>query len=116
MMPRPHKKCDPGYDIIDDYPLIEASFAQQYGIRLSQEMDTMPWGEFITLLVGLNDFTPLGGIIRTRLEKDPKVIKGFSADQKRIHTEWQKKRFAKMSDEEIQESYKGIASIFTSRQ
>lgn len=33
--------------------------------------------------------TPLGGIVAIRAEKDPKVIKSFTPDQKRIHREWQ---------------------------
>ena len=108
-------KSDPGYDIIEDFPLIEASFSQQYGIRLSREMDDMSWGEFVTLLCGLNEFTPLGSIVRVRLETDSKVIKSFNASQRKIHNDWKKKKLAKMSEEEIKESYKAISEAFLSR-
>lgn len=76
------------YDLIDDFDLIESSFAQQYGIRLRMEIDTMKWGEFSSLLSGLNGDTPLGNIVRIRSEKDPKVIKNFTENEKRIRSKW----------------------------
>ena len=70
-----------------DYDLIESSFAMQYGIRLRQEED-MSWSEFCTLLGGIMPETPLGRIASVRAEKDPKVIKEFTKDQKKIRNEW----------------------------
>ena len=78
------------YDLIDDYDLIEASFAQQYGIRLRREED-MSWCEFTTLLAGLNEKTPLGRIVAIRSENDREVLKHFNAEQKRIRNEWRTK-------------------------
>lgn len=92
---------DTFYDLIDDYGLIEASFAEQYGIRLRHE-DDMTWNEFSTLLSGLNAKTPLGSIVGIRSEKDPKVIKEFSPEQKRIKNEWGKKQASKLSEAEIE--------------
>lgn len=65
---KPQKTHDAYYDLFEDYGLIEASFAQQYGIRLRIENE-MEWDEFITLLAGLNGETPLGNVIRIRGEK-----------------------------------------------
>lgn len=48
----------------------------------------MPFSEFVTLVSGLMPETPLGKIVAIRSEKDPKVIKTFTGDQKRIHSEW----------------------------
>ena len=42
------------YDLFDDWSLIESSFAQQYGIRLRKDLNKMEWGEFVSLLSGLN--------------------------------------------------------------
>ena len=75
------------YDLFEDYDIIEASFAQQYGIRLRAE-DEMQWDEFVNLLAGLNGDTPLGYMVRIRSEKDPKIIKGFSRSEKKIREEW----------------------------
>ena len=115
-MPHPSKANDPFYDIVEDYPLIEASFAQQYGIRLSHELDTMQWGEFLTLLQGLNEFTPLGATVKVRSETDPKVIKEFNQSQLRVYKDWKMKSMKKMSKKDINYSYKALSNAFMSRQ
>ena len=70
--------------------MIEASFAQQYGIRLRRE-DDMSWDEFSTLLGGLNGETPLGHIVSIRSEKDPERIKNFTPAEKKIRNDWARK-------------------------
>jgi hypothetical protein len=54
--------------------------------------------------------TPLGSIVTIRAEKDRKVIKGFSADQRRIHNEWRQRcAIAKLDDPEtLEQSIKGL--------
>lgn len=79
--------CDDYYDLYEDYSLIEASFAQQYGIRLRQE-DDMSWNEFCTLLSGIMPETPLGRIVSIRAEKDRSVIDRFTPEQKKIYNDW----------------------------
>jgi len=79
------------YDLIDDYELIEASFAQQYGIRLRNE-DEMQWDEFSSLLAGLNEKTPLGRIVSIRSETNPDMLKHFTPEMKRIRSEWRNKQ------------------------
>ncbi|HEY4429560.1 MAG TPA: Gp15 family bacteriophage protein [Paenibacillus sp.] len=79
------------YDLREDWPLIESSLAKQYGIRIRQQGD-MPWSEFCVLVAGLMPDTPLGSIVTIRSEKDQKVIKGFSADQRRIYSAWRKRQ------------------------
>lgn len=66
--------------------MIEASFLQQYGIRLTTT--DMPYAEFVRLLGGLMPETPLGRIVTIRAEKDSKVLKHFTPEQKKIRTEW----------------------------
>lgn len=94
------KDTEDFYDLYEDYDLIEASFAQQYGIRLRQEED-MSWSEFCTLLSGLLPDTPLGRIVSIRAEKDPKVLKNFSADQKKIRNEWQRRKYQKLKEDPV---------------
>ena len=47
------------YDMEDDWPLIEASLAKQYGIRIRKEIDTMSYAELCNLISGLMSDTPL---------------------------------------------------------
>ena len=64
------------YDLIDDWALVEASFASQYHIRLRSEND-MTWGEFCTLLSGIMSETPLGQIVAIRSEDDGQIREFF---------------------------------------
>ena len=75
--------------------MIEASLAKQYGIRIRQQQD-MSWTEFCTLVSGLMPDTPLGQIVTIRAEKDPKVIKKFTSDQKRIYNDWKNREINNM--------------------
>lgn len=75
------------YDLFDDWELLESSFLKQYGIRIRQD-DDMSWSEFCSLLSGLMADTPLGQVVAIRAEKDMKVIKKFSKEQKRIFDQW----------------------------
>lgn len=59
----------------------------------------MSWTEFCTLLSGLMPETPLGQIVSIRSEKDPKIIKGFTKEQKKIRNDWQKRKMQKMKND-----------------
>ncbi len=100
------------YDLIEDFDLIESSFAQQYGIRLRNEIDTMKWGEFASLLSGLNGDTPLGNIVRIRSEKDPKTIKNFTESEREIRSKWLNKSAKKVSHENYQQAMESIKNMF----
>lgn len=102
------------YDLIDDFDLIESSFAQQYGIRLRMEINTMKWGEFSSLLSGLNGDTPLGNIVRIRSEKDPKIIKNFTESEKKIRSKWLNKNAKQISREDYQQAMESIKNMFKS--
>lgn len=75
------------YDLFEDWELIEASFAAQYGIRLRRESG-MSWGEFCTLLSGILPETPLGQVVSIRSETDQKRIEAFTPAQRRIYDQW----------------------------
>lgn len=48
--------------------------------------------------------TPLGSVVAIRAEKDPKVRRGFSRDQRRIYNEWRQRRAAEqLADPEVLE-------------
>ena len=48
----------------------------------------MSWNEFCSLLSGIMPDTPLGRIVAIRAEKDPKIIREFSKEQKKIRNDW----------------------------
>lgn len=79
------------YDIYEDWSLIEASFAKQYGIRIRRELN-MSWQEFSNLLSSIMPDTPLGEIVSIRSETNKKVIKSFNSTQRKIHTDWKAKQ------------------------
>lgn len=83
------------YDLYEDWDLIDASFAKQYGIRLRNEPD-MSWGEFSTLLAGIMPETPLGQIVSIRSEDDKEILKHFTPDQHRIRNEWRSRQAREM--------------------
>lgn len=108
------------YDLIHDYELIDASFAQQYHIRLINE-DDMEWDEFCNLLAGLNEKTPLVRHVAIRAETDPEIIRKFTPEQKRIRTEWasflastQTKANQSMSKREYDDKINAIIDAFKS--
>lgn len=105
-------KEDSFYELIGDWELIEASFAQQYGIRLRRE-DEMSWDEFTTLLAGLNGDTPLGRIVSIRSESNPDRIKQFTAAEKKIRKEWAMRHRRVVSDKkEYDATMAGFHSMF----
>ena len=74
------------YDLEFDRDLIEASFAMQYGIRLSRE--DIGCGEFYRLLRGLMGDTPLAGVVAVRSERDFARIKGFGSYERKVRADW----------------------------
>lgn len=83
------EKSDEGqrwYDQDEDWGLIVSSFAEQYGVRI--EVEDISWPEYCKLFSGISSETALGRIVTIRSEKDAKVIKNFSAEQKRIRRDW----------------------------
>ena len=82
------------YDFYDDWDLIEASIAQQYGIRIRNEIKTISWSEVKMLISGLLSDTPLGRVIQIRSENDKDQLKAFTPEMHRIRNEW-RNRMAK---------------------
>ena len=91
----------------EDWDLIAASFAKQYGIRL-RATDDMSYSEFCSLLSGLMPDTPLGNIVSIRSEKDPKVLKNFTKEQREIRNKWILRRKEKLKADPV--AYKAYVS------
>ena len=100
------------YDLFDDWDLIESSFTQQYGIRLRKEICDMQWGEFCSYLAGLNGETPLGNIVRIRSEKNPKMLKEFSKEEKEIRSKWLRKNAKEVSHESYEQAMESFKNMF----
>ena len=106
---KPSSNDEVWYDLIDDYPLIEASFLEQYGIRLN-EVD-MSWREFSDLLACLSADTALGRVVAIRSEKDTKILSNFTKGQKEIREEWQKRHRAEQKQAEYQASIQSLLAM-----
>lgn len=80
----------------------------------------MLWDEFLTLLSGLNDKTPLGRVVAIRAERDPEAIRKFSRDERRIRSEWaewksqQRASAPKISRESYKAAMEQIQAAFKS--
>ncbi len=96
-----------------DWDLIVASFAQQYGIRLYHEYENMSCEEFRQLLSGLNGDTPLGYVVQTRAEKDPKKIRKMTAHEKKIRSDWLAFKVKSNKEQKVELKTEDIAKVFS---
>ena len=74
----------------------------------------MTWNEFISLLGGLSEDSPLGRIVRIRLENDPNMLKQFSAHQKKIRSQWRSRRAKAVSTVDRDTFLNNILAAFKS--
>ena len=74
----------------------------------------MPWEEFKQLLAGISPDTPLGRIVAIRSETDRKVLKHFTREQRRIRSEWQRRRVKNVKQEDMQQVLEGFKQMFVS--
>lgn len=70
----------------------------------------MSWPEFCSLLSGIMHDTPLGTIVAIRAEKDPKALKTFTKEQRKIRNDWMTKRNKQLK--ENPEAYKAYWDNF----
>lgn len=61
----------------------------------------MSYAEFSYLLIGLSGETPLGRIVSIRAENDPKMLKEFTPEQRRIRQEYRTKLAKKQSKKDV---------------
>lgn len=92
------------YDLYEDWDLVESSIAQQYGIRLRKEIQTISWKEVKVLISGLLSDTPLGRIIQIRSENDKEVLKNYTPEMHKIRNDWRNKQAKeKLNDKNLLE-------------
>ena len=72
----------------------------------------MEWGEFSSLLAGLNGDTPLGNVVRIRSEKDPEVLKKFTLTEKKIRSEWLNKSASQVSETDYKQAMESFKNMF----
>lgn len=95
------KKGPNWYDFYDDWDLIESSIAQQYGIRLRNEINTISWSEVRMLISGLLPDTPLGKVIQIRSENNKEMLKHFTPEMHKIRNDWRNRMARdKLKDED----------------
>lgn len=105
-------RTEPYYDLLDDWDLIAASLQSEYGIRISREIENMPWSEFASLLSGIGPDTALGRVVAIRSEEDREVLKRFSPAQRRIRADWQRKLAARRAPEETEAVARQLVEFF----
>ena len=106
---KPTSSNEVWYDLIDDYPLIEASFLEQYGIRLNET--DMSWREFSDLLACLSADTALGRIVAIRSEDDAEILKNFTKGQKEIREEWRREHRKEQTQAEYDASMHALLAM-----
>lgn len=77
-----------GFDFKHDYPLIVASFANAYSLRIRAPGTRIPWPEFTALLAGLPPDTPLPRMVSIRLASD-KEAELFGKPARQARNDWQ---------------------------
>lgn len=63
------------------------SVAAQYGVLPATQWE-LPWPEWITLVAGLMDTTPLGRLVEVRTERDPAILRRMTPWQRRERARW----------------------------
>lgn len=100
------------YDVFEDWDLIISSFAEQYGIRLKNELSEMTYSEFCALLGGISCDTALGRVISIRSENDREMLKRFTPEQRKIRAQWRTRSAANMSETEVKKQMYALAAAF----
>ena len=108
----PQRNSEAWYDLFEDWDLIVSSFAEQYNIRLRQELSSMPYAEFCALRSGISSETAIGRIVSIRSEKNKERLKYFTPEERRIRSEWQKRRTVNMSESDFKQSMLQMAAAF----
>ena len=72
----------------------------------------MSWSEFATLLSGLMPDTPLGQIISIRSETNKDMLKNFTKEQKKIQSEWKKRKSKNIDKESYDEAMNSFKAMF----
>lgn len=69
--------------------------------------------EFRQLLSGLNGDTPLGYVVQTRAEKDPKKIRKMTAHEKKIRSDWMSFKSKNNKTKKVELKAEDISKVFS---
>ena len=69
--------------------------------------------EFRQLLSGLNGDTPLGFVVQTRAEKDPKKIRKMTAHEKKIRSDWMSFKSKNNKTKKVELKVEDISKVFS---
>lgn len=69
--------------------------------------------EFRQLLSGLNGDTPLGYVVQTRAEKDPKKIRKMTAHEKKIRSDWMSFKSKNNKTKKVELKSEDISKVFS---
>lgn len=61
--------------------------AAQYGV-LPAAQGELPWEEWVRLVAGLMEDTPLGKLVAVRAERDPDLLRRMTPWQRKARREW----------------------------
>lgn len=116
MAPFPESSREIWYDLERDRDLITQSIAKQYGIRPS-EQEELHYSEWLLLIGGIMEDTPLGQTVLIRKEDDKNRLKHFTKHERRIRNEWRsflaEKKLAEKKPEDFAANFeKMFAAMF----
>lgn len=92
------------YDLEYDRELLIQSVAKQYGV-LPSAQEELHYSEWLLLISGLMEDTPLGQVVLIRKEDDPKRIKCFTPHERKIHRKWRERTAKKLAEAAPPEEY-----------
>lgn len=72
----------------------------------------MKASEFVMLLKGVDPKTPLGRIVEIRAETDRDIIKEFTPQQRKIHSDWRRRMAGQVSEKEMKMVLDGLRDAF----
>lgn len=86
------------------------SIAKQYGILPSQQ-EQLHYSEWLLLLGGIMEDTPLGKVVLIRRESDPKQLQNFTRYEHHIRNEWRRFIASQMREADRQSPQKTAAAF-----
>ena len=74
----------------------------------------MKWDEFRDLLIGISPDTALGRIVSIRSETDKNMLKHFTKEQRRIRSDWMRRRAKMVKQEDVDQVLESLKQAFIS--
>ena len=91
--------------------MIEASLAEQYGVRISSSDKDIFYGEYLRLLSCLSGDTALGRVIKIRMERDQRVVSKMGAYERKLRAEWTEFKLGLVTQEQREDQMRAAAMM-----